>query len=292
MDNFYVMVNDTFLATVDSISQHKLKEIISQYLHRVGDDADSHRCYIRLCPYCNAFGVLNCWKFENSDSEHCGIFEIDDSDSTFPNKCVFCGETAPSYKMKQSVKKCQILYDLSLNCSSKDGNPKNNHNERVLLEQCIVVLATGIELYLKDTYVLSMDLKYIKPEFTLNRKFSRDTKNDFLNVGKTVRKYKDDFGINLKEILGQKTIETLTLLMSMRNVIVHNNGTIDLIFLNSLPEHLREKYHIASTISITDDDIIEFINTIKTVLSKIEAEVDKLIVPEIMKRIETNLQKM
>jgi hypothetical protein len=291
MDNFYIIVNEAFLATVDSKSQQKLKEIINQDINSVGVDTDSRRCYIRLCPYCNAFGVFNCRKFENDDSAPCGLFEIGDSDSTFPNTCVFCGETAPYHKIKQSVKKCQILYDLSKNCSSTDLVPKNNQNERVLLEQCIVVLATGIELFLKDTYVLSMDLKYVKPEFTLNRKFSRDAKNDFLNVGKTVSKYKDEFGINLKDILSQKTIDTLTLLMSMRNVIVHNNGTIDLIFRNSLSKEVWEKYPIATPISITGNDIIEFINTINIVLQKIDAEFDKIIVPEILKRIETNLQK-
>lgn len=252
MDNFYIIVNEAFLATVDLKSQQKLKEIINQDINSVGGDTDSRRCYIRLCPYCNAFGVLNCRKFENDDSAPCGLFEIGDSDSTFPNTCVFCGETAPYHKIKQSVKKCQILYDLYKNCSSTDLAPKNNQNERILLEQCIVVLATGIELFLKDTYVLSMDLK---------------------------------------DILGQKTIDTLTLLMSMRNVIVHNNGTIDLIFRNNLSKEVWEKYPIATPISITGNDIIEFINTINIVLQKIDAEFDKIIVPEILKRIETNLQK-
>ncbi|PAV09268.1 hypothetical protein [Methanocorpusculum parvum] len=290
MDNFYIIVNEAFLATVDLKSQQKLKEIINQDINSVGIDTDSRRCYIRLCPYCNAFGVVNCRKFENDDSAPCGLFEIGDSDSTFPNTCVFCGETAPSYKIKQSVKKCQILYDLSLNCSSTDGAPKNNQNERVLLEQCVVILATGIELFLKDTYVLSMNLKYVKPELTLNRKFSRDVKNEFLNIDKAVRIFKDEFEIDLKEILGKETIKKLNLLMSMRNVIVHNNGILDQIFRERLTEDLWAKYPIASNIPITENDIIEFIDIIKLVFQKIEMKFDEIIVPEIQKRIEINLQ--
>jgi hypothetical protein len=276
MEKFYILVDDVFLKTITKKSQHWLKEFIEETSGKFGSTGVI--CYVTLCPYCNNFAVLIrkslTFKYE-------------------PNACTICGESTPYYKFKHCIKKAQILYQLSDYCqSNKDKFPKNIQNERVLLEQCVVVLATGIELFFKDIYILSMDLKYVKPEYTLNSKLNADVKNDFLNIGKTVKNFKNEFKIDISKILGQETIKKMTYLLLMRNLIVHNNGFVDSIFLNNIPENRRENYRAGRPIPISKDEIIDFINITEEVLDKIETEFDKIIVPELRKRIETHLEKM
>ena len=56
-----------------------------------------------------------------------------------------------------------------------------------------MVLATGIEIFLKDIFAISMDLLFVKNEHSLFSKFYKESKNDFVNVGKGKEKFNSEF---------------------------------------------------------------------------------------------------
>jgi len=277
MENYYFLVDSAFLDTLNLEAQAKIRDDIDKYGKRNGIEKEKCRCYVILCPYCNSLATLI--------SRVVKIDEIEHS----PFACAFCGESPPYNKIVYSVEKAKILYDLCESCSAIDKKQENIQNERVLLEQSIVVLATGIELYFKEIYILSMDLKYVKPEYSLHSKFNRDVKNDFLNIGKTVSMFKTEFNINIKDILGIDIINKLNYLTLLRNVIVHNNGNVDNIFYSSIPDDKKKICSKGQPVPISKNEILEFIQTVNIVLSKIEPEFDRLIRPELQNRISENL---
>jgi hypothetical protein len=277
MKNYYFLIDDAFLNAIPPEAQKSLKSDMDNYVKQTSFPRDECKNYVIVCPYCNHLSTLisRIQKIDNKELE--------------PYVCVRCGESTPYHKIASCINKARILFDLSVNCMAIDKNHQNTQNARILLEQSIVVLATGIELYFKEIYIISLNLKYVKPEHSLHLKFSKDVKNDFLNIGKMVSKFKNEFKIDITDILGRDVIDKLNDLMLIRNVIVHNNGTVDNIFLNNMSLEKKKKYTIGFPIPITGDEIVEFINTTDIVLEKIETEFDKLIHPELQARIISQL---
>ncbi|NVM30431.1 MAG: hypothetical protein HWN65_16425 [Candidatus Helarchaeota archaeon] len=162
--------------------------------------------YFFFCPYCKYKGIL------------------ETSIKIEPSICAFCGALSPELKIKRSISKTK--------CISKLVGEKSNENlNKILLEQCIVMIATGVEVLFRDIYSIFLNLEYVKEDKNLYYRFYRDTRNKFINIGQTIKLFKDDLGINLESILGQNGKDKLNSLMLKRNVIVHNIGFIDKIFL-------------------------------------------------------------
>jgi len=275
MENYYFLVDDDFLNAVNSEFRKDLINDIDIYVAESKMERDQCRSYVILCPYCNNLARLTTGIHKNGDKE------------VSPFVCAFCGEATPYHKIVYSIKKAQILYDLAV-----EKNQINKQNARVLLEQSIVVLATGIELYFKEIYILTMDLKYVKPEYSLHSKFNKDVKNDFLNVGIMVSKFKTDLNIDITKLLGHSNLTKLKNLMLMRNVIVHNNGNVDAPFLNNIPKDEKNKYDVGKPVPITERDIAEFISTTGIILDKVERKFDQIIYPELKDRIITKFSHL
>lgn len=124
--------------------------------------------------------------------------------------------------------------------------------------------------------------KFIKSKHNLFLKFSNESKNDFINIEKTIKKFKSGLDIDLKKVLDEKEIKKINELLLKRNVIVHNNGYADMIFINQS----GIKCNLGELIPVTDEDSTIYSSIIISVVEKIEKEFEKIIYPEIDIRIE------
>ena len=192
MDNFSIRVDDDFLATLPPDLQDGLTKDIEEY----SGENPGCDCFIRICPYCTVLVA-----FLRSG--------IDDNNGLTPQACAHCGETTPYDKYKQSIRKAKILYDLSVSSASKEEPGEKREEDRVLQEQCIVVLASGIEVFLREVYGICMDLAYVKPEFSLYAKFNSGAQNDRVLLGEVVDRFKTELKMDLSEILGTDRIKKL-----------------------------------------------------------------------------------
>jgi len=192
MDNFSIQVDDDFLATLPPDVQDDLTKDIEEY----SGENPGCDCFIRMCPYCTVLVAFLC-------------SGIDDNNGRTPHACAHCGETTPYDKCKQSIRKAKILYDLSVSSASKEEPGEKREEDRVLQEQCIVVLASGIEVFLREVYGICMDLAYVKPEFSLYAKFNSGAQNDRVLLGEVVDRFKTELKMDLSEILGTDRIKKL-----------------------------------------------------------------------------------
>lgn len=223
----------------------------------------SHRVFFGICPYCGMSGI-----FATSKAlikEH----------GTDPFCCVCCGETNPHEKLNGGLKKVQVMYqmlDKLKNERDKSGqiNSQNPLTERVLLEQCIILLATSTEVFLKDNFCILLNIHFVRHGRSLFHRFYSDAKNDFINIGKANKSYRDNLEINLKEELGDDTLKKLNILMQKRNVIVHNLGIADSTFLNQSGIECE----LRKAVPISFMEIQEYITALENVESKLNSILD------------------
>jgi len=274
MDNFSIRVEDTFLATLPPHVQDDLTKDIEEYS---GEDS-GRDCFIRMCPYCTVLVV-----FLRSGTE--------DNDGRMPQVCAHCGETTPYDKCKQNIRKAKILCDLSVRAASQ-GEPiekkkEEREEERVLQEQCIVVLASGMLVFLREVYGICMDLAYVKPEFSLYAKFNTGAHNDRVLPGDVVDRFKTELKMDLSEILGTDRIKKLHSLVLKRDAIVYKNSRADTIFLNN--SGIKGK--VGSRIPISHSEISDFIQTSELIVDILEKECGTLISTGIHARIKNRLTR-
>jgi hypothetical protein len=270
MDNFSIQVDDDFLATLPPDLQDDFKKDIEEYS---GENSDRD-CFIRMCPYCTVLVA-----FLRSG--------IDDNNGRMPQVCAHCGETTPYDKYKQSIRRAKILCDLSVSSASKGEPGEKKKEERVLQEQCIVVLASGIEVFLRELYGICMDLAYVKPEFSLYAKFNTGAQHDRVLLGDVIDLFKTELKMDLSEILGNDRIKKLHILMLKRDAIVYKNSHADTIFLNN--SGIQGK--VGSRIPISHSEVSDFIRTSESIVEILEKECGTMISTGIHDRIKNRLTR-
>lgn len=216
----YISVDTYFTNHLSKTNKEKVKTILNSVIKQA-EQSDIEKVnkaivnpYFLFCPYCRKSLMLF-------------MLQVD-TDNRQPKYCTSCGESSPNNKIIESTYKAKKIYELINNESMVDQKLK-----RILMEQCIVILATSIEVYLKDIYSTILNMKYIKSGHTLIHRFISEAKNDFINMGKARKKFQSDLSINLSDRIGENTIKDINLLMMKRNVIVHNSGIIDKAYESS-----------------------------------------------------------
>ncbi len=210
-------------------------------------DRDFYYC---VCPYCNQ----QSWRL---------LSKGDSVESNGHVSCPNCTETNPYDKIKNALDKARTLEDIA-------DKTTDETKRRVLLEQCIVVIATAIEIFLRDAYSTIMNLRYVKINQTLIQKFLKDSRNEFTNIDRARDRFKTDLGIDLASVMPKDKIGELILLMAKRNAIVHNNGIADDQFLRQIERSgntqgmirtLRQEYKRMETIPISVDEVCIYLST-------------------------------
>ena len=270
MDNFSIRVDDDFLATLPPDVLDDLTKDIEEYS---GENSGCD-CFIRMCPHCAVLVAF----LRNG---------IDDNNNRTPQACAHCGETTPFDKCKQSIKKAKILCDLSVSITSKEEPGEKDNKGRLLQEQCLVVLASGFEVFLRELYGICMDLVYVKPEFSLYAKFNTGAQHDRVLLGDVIDRFKTELKMDLSEILGNDRIKKLHILMLNRDAIVYKNSRADTIFLNN--SEIQGK--VGSRIPISHSEVSDFIRTSDIIVDLLERECGTMFFTGIHNRIKNRLTR-
>lgn len=265
MNSFYIKVDTEFLDTLDIQLRTRIEKEIPC--------APNCATYIRMCPYCNVFYTM-----------YLSTEKINKKGN--PKFCVHCGEPSPFDKFEYSIKKVHTLHKLVLSNEPIEEEIEKTEVERVLLEQCIVIFATGFELFLKDIYVIGMNLKFVKNECSLFSKFYKDVKNEFLNIGKLSRRFKDELDIDIKSLFGKDLYDELNLILLKRNAIVHNNGLVDKTFISQSNITCKPK----TRIPISIEEIENYLSIAELLIEKTNQMFSDSFYPELKKKIDLNLQ--
>lgn len=288
MDNFYFKIDETTLKMFSLPTQIYFKKCLLRDRKSVKYKIRSY--YVRLCPYCGIWYLLATSETNNKiNRKICSIFPINRVNNKIePICCVFCGEENPDYKIRLSIDKASALFKMVKQFSKIHKTDDDRKKQRILLEQCLVILATGIELFFKEMYIIGMDFKYVKNDKTLFKKFYKDERNEFINIGKTNQKYKDDLNLDLKIILGDSLFKELNLLMLKRNVIVHNNGFVDKIFKES--SGIKCKIHYPIPLSIRE--IKQNFKSVNSAIEKFQQPYNDLILPDFISKIDYKVNEV
>jgi hypothetical protein len=248
---FSVHVDAEFLATLPPDKQDDVIKDIEEYFGE-GSCAD---CYIRICPYCNVLSAfLRSGKVIESDIPH--------------PACTHCGGSTPFEKCRQIIKKAKILFHLSAYYPLKEDSGTHTEEKRVLQEQCLILLGSGMEMFLHEFYGICMDVTFVKPEFSLYKKHTGDTRYNLRSYDDIIDQFKAELKMDLPAIIGNDLIQTLHLLELKRDAIVYKNGHADIHFLNR--SGIQGK--VGSQIPLSPDEVAAFINASGTVIDIIEKE--------------------
>ncbi|MBU7025314.1 MAG: hypothetical protein HXS48_00115 [Theionarchaea archaeon] len=216
-------------------------------------ETSDYNYYFLRCPYCRNEGLFSTGKE--------AIVKRGE-----PFVCIFCGETDPIYKVKACIEKVMTIQDLIVKLQRKNEKAHESKKlNRILLEQCLVLLSTGLEIFLRDIYCIIMNLRFVKENKSLYFKFYSDTRNDFTNFGKSISIYRRDLSIDIRSILTSDERKVMNILVNKRHLIVHNNGIVDKIFLDQTGLDLKVK----DPVSIEQEEISDSIKIISKLIKKI-----------------------
>lgn len=223
-------------------------------------DRSSYSTFFGTCPYCGNSGLFAVPK---KRIKECG---------TDPYFCVCCGETNPQEKLVGGLKKVQVIYQLitgykdDITKSPLESSVKSL-TERVLLEQCVILLATSAEVFLRENFCILLNLRFVRHGKSLFPRFYSEVKNDFINMGKVRKAYKENLGIILNDRLSEDALSKMNLLMQKRNVVVHNLGIADRTFVNQSGIKCKLKREIPISLG----EIEEYIVTLQEVGNILDA---------------------
>ena len=219
-----------------------------------------HRRRIQLyqlcCPYCGTIYVLPRDKKLHKGAEL--------------NYCTHCGRGSTIDNILR-----QISRFIRLNSINKLGlkKIKENHPDTedwLLAYDCyqmeIIELASIIEVVFRDYFEALIFINNLNSSPYTNayiiKTIKKDNANDFMNVEKANNIYKKAFNINIRSELNKDTWNDLIDIVTLRNMIIHNNGRIDEKFKKS-PTFTRYSDRVdAHLIRIEDSDITKFLSSV------------------------------
>ncbi len=137
----------------------------------------------------------------------------------------------------------------------------------------IVELASIIEVFFRDYFEALLFINNLNSSSNTNnyivKTIKKDNSNDFMNIEKSNNIYKKAFNINIREKLDKDIWNDLLDIVSLRNMMIHNNGRVDERFSNS-PTFKRYSDRVTGTlIRIEDSDIAKLLNSVITAVTDI-----------------------
>ena len=198
--------------------------------------------------------------------------------------CPCCSETSVNNKIEHSLSNAETLITGSDFILGKEGMPEEEYWNRTIFEQSIVIIATGVEIFLRNVYAIMLNMRYIRSNKTLFQRFYNDGKNDFVNIGKAKKKFRDDLNIKIDDILGNN-YNKLKLLMLKRNAIVHNSGFVD----NPFKSQSGIECELKEQIPLDKNEIIDYIEIIKKFVIDINEKIKDEILEHTVQEINKNL---
>lgn len=165
-----------------------------------------------ICPFCRVEGKLL----------------TASTNSGTPKFCTRCGKTAPLNALEKSLQNTDALLVLA----SKMNLKSEQDTKAVLVEQGLVTVITGLEVFLRQTYSLIYDLHHVVYGKSLYSDIYPKTRSDFLNLGAATSQIRKLTSFNLKKEISEDRYKFLSTMYSARHIIVHNSSQKDKEFIN------------------------------------------------------------
>jgi hypothetical protein len=262
----------------------KQQSIVMEYKQALNE----HKCYLSeqelsiifaVCPYCRST-----------------LLKVIQKNTAVPLWCNFCGDTYPCIKLIKNIQKVNYLLQIAVKSIDKEKDATKpisvlkehvfKETNRVLLEQCIVILATSLEIYLKDVYAITLNLRYVKDGENLSTRFYNDCKNKFVNFERASDLFNKELNINFNELKIFKNkkdnLVKLNMLTLKRNVIVHNAGIADSTFIKQSGFDFPK----GQEIPITPVEIIEY----SSIIDNLGFQINEIVEHELLKEKIAKLQ--
>lgn len=220
-------------------------------------DRANYGIYVLICEFCRKSGVLYtaAGKIKN----------------TKPHACVFCGRIAPWMAFEYNLAKCTELLKLA----SQKGPAREKVARETLIEQALVSFITNLEIYLRTTYALNIDLDHVVYGKSIYEMIYKETRNQFLNMGAINKQLKNAFSIDLKRELGNETFIFLSKMYSARHIIVHNGGIKDKEYISQTGEDFTE---LKKSILIRIGEVRTLISDAKKIVKKVDTKLNRVLV--------------
>lgn len=228
------------------------------------------RIHVNSCPYCNVVGI--------------NILPVG-GNWEFNDFCPHCMEPSPNMKIWHSLSNAEDLLLGSDYILSGEDIPEVEYWYRTILEQSIVIIATGVEMFFRNIFAIIMNLRYVKTEKSLYQRFYVEGKNEFINIGKAKKKINDDLDVNIKDILGDDNYKKLNLLMLKRNAIVHNSGFVD----NSFQSQCGIPCELKDQIPLDKDEVKEYLKIVKDFVDSINNNFEIEVKSNVIQELNRNL---
>lgn len=222
--------------------------------------------YFLFCEFCRKSSLFGC--ADKNGKKNSG-----------PIYCPYCGETSPIYTFHKKIKNIQkIIHHCQL--------ITNTNLIEIFLEQIIVLIVTGLEIFFRKTYAILQDQKHIIYGESILNKIYAETRNEFLNFGVTCKKFKKDFKIDIKLFINNTNdFQKMCSVYFKRHIIVHNAGIIDIDYISQTG---CKNSFLGSHISISMDEIKEIIIISTKIIEMMEKYLNKSILKLIDNRLTLN----
>ena len=170
----------------------------------------------------------------------------------YARACWRCGAVNPKATLDTRLNDSILLDKLSTRLTATNQNDLRTKD--LLIEQSLVLIISGLEEFLKDIYLVMMNIKYVHPDQSLTSYFESEVRNDFVNIGKATDRMKE-VDIDLRSIAGVQRWKEIQKAGLIRNIIVHNSSRMDKSFISQRkfpPEEfviLGEKFEVGTDLT-------------------------------------------
>lgn len=219
--------------------------------------------YQLCCPYCGTIYVI---PHDKKLHKSAGL-----------NYCTHCGKGSTTDNIFTQISRFIRINSINRLGLKVAKETHSDTEEWVLAYDCyqmeIIELASIIEVVFRDYFEALMFISNFNRNSHTNnyivKTIKKENANDFMNVEKSNNIYKKAFNINIREKLDKDIWNDLIDIVSLRNMMVHNNGIVDEKFKKSATFDRYSDRVTGNLIRIEDSDIAKLLKSVITAVTDI-----------------------
>ena len=216
--------------------------------------------YQLCCPYCGSIVLI----VHDKKTQGKGGY----------NYCPHCGRASAVENILRQVSRFIRISGVNRLGLKEFKKEQQGTEEWLLAYDCyqmeIVSLASIIEVVFREYFDALLFINNLGlPNDYIQKVVRQQTGNDFMNIEKANNIYKKAYGINIRNALEKKVWTDLIDIVNLRNMMVHNNGSVDERF-KSLDTYKRNKDKVIGELyRLEDSDISEYLESVVTAVGDI-----------------------
>lgn len=265
----YILVDEEYMSTFEGNQREFMKDFYYKSYcdfcsHRgrkplTIDEfySNMHRRRIQLfqvcCPYCGSINLV--------------IHDKKISGKGGYNYCHNCGRASAVENIKEQISRFMRIHNINTTGLKTMAIGRKESKEWLLAYDCyqmeLISLASIIEVLLRDYFEalifinnLGVSNSYIK------KVIKKHTGNDFMNIEKANNNFKKAFGIDIKKALDTNIWLDLLDIVTLRNMMIHNNGRVDSQF-KTTSTYIRNKDKVIGNLyKLEENDISKYLESV------------------------------